>query len=60
MNIATVGVDGGNTYEGVGLVVNFDIDHNGTVYYINLMDIKVHIYSYDGKFIGNYEINRNY
>lgn len=58
MDIATVGVDEGNAYEMIGLLVNFDIDHNGTMYYVDLMDTQVHAYSYDGKFIGNYVFDR--
>ncbi len=58
MDIATVGVDEGNAYEMIGLLVNFDIDHNGTMYYVDLMDIQVHVYGYDDKFIGNYVFNR--
>ena len=33
---------------------------NITMYYVDLMDTQVHVYSYDGKFIGNYVFSRNY
>ena len=43
MDIATVGVDEGNAYEMIGLLVNFDIDHNGTMCYVDLMDTQVRV-----------------
>ena len=33
---------------------------NGTMYYVDLIDTHVHVYSYDGKFIDNYVFDRNY
>ena len=60
MDIATIGVDEENAYEMIGLLVNFDIDHNGTMYYVDLMDTQVHVYGYDSKFIGICVFNRNF
>ena len=58
MDMAMVGVDEGNAHKMIGLLVNFDIDHNGTMCYVDLMNTQVHVYGYDGKFIGNYVFNR--
>lgn len=33
---------------------------NDTMYYVDLMETRVHVYSYDGKFFGTYILNRNY
>ena len=53
MDIATVGVDEGNAHEMIGLLVNFDIDRNGTMYYVDLMSSQVRAYGYDGSFIAD-------
>ncbi|MCY3630803.1 MAG: 6-bladed beta-propeller [Rhodothermaceae bacterium] len=53
MDMATVGVDEGNAHEMIGLIGNFDIDHSGTMYYVDLMDNQVRAYGYDGKFIAD-------
>ena len=58
MDIATVGVDEGNAHKMIGIVVNFDIHHNGIMCYVDLMDTQAHVYGYDGKFIGNHVFNR--
>ena len=35
MDITTVGVNEGNDYEMIGLIVDFEVDHNGTMYYVD-------------------------
>ena len=50
--IATVGVNEGHAYEMIGLL-NFDIDQNGTMYYVDLMYSQVRAYGYDGEFIAD-------
>ena len=58
MDMAMVGVDEGNAHKMIRLLVNFDIDHNGTMYYVDLMNTQVRAYGYDGKLIDNYIFNR--
>ena len=53
MEMATVGVDEGDAHEMIGLLVNFDIDHSGTMYYVDLMSSQVRAYGYDGSFIAD-------
>ncbi|MXW31630.1 MAG: hypothetical protein F4Z62_00755 [Rhodothermaceae bacterium] len=53
MEMATVGVDEGDAHEMIGLLVNFDIDHSGTMYYVDLMSSQVRAYDYDGSFIAD-------
>lgn len=53
MDITTVGVNEGNAYEMIGLLIDFDVDHNGTMYYVDLAGPQVRAYGYDGKFIAD-------
>ncbi len=53
MDITTVGVDEGNDSEMIGVVWDFDVDHKGTMYYVDLLGGVVRAYGYDGKFIAD-------
>ena len=53
MDITTVGVNEGNAHEMIGWIIDFDVDHNGTMYYVDLMGAQVRAYGYDGKFIAD-------
>lgn len=53
MDITTVGVSEGDAFEMIGLMVDFDVDHNGTMYYVDFMGAQVRAYGYDGKFIAD-------
>ena len=53
MEVTTVGVNEGNAHEMIGWLIDFDVDHNGTMYYVDLMGAQVRAYGYDGKFIAD-------
>lgn len=53
MDITTVGVNEGDAHEMIGWLIDFEVDHNGTMYYVDLMGAQVRAYGYDGKFIAD-------
>lgn len=55
MDVTTIGVNEGDAHEMIGLVVDFDVDHKGTMYYVDPLGIgtQIRAYGYDGKFIAD-------
>ncbi|MCY3595327.1 MAG: hypothetical protein OXH01_08865 [Bacteroidetes bacterium] len=53
MEVSTIGVNEGDHAQMIGLLYDFETDHNGTVYYLDLINHEVRTYDYEGNWIMN-------
>lgn len=53
LDISTIGVNEGDLSQMLGLVFDLETDHNGTVYYLDIIHQEVRTYDYRGNWVTN-------
>ncbi|MXW32729.1 MAG: hypothetical protein F4Z62_06460 [Rhodothermaceae bacterium] len=53
LDVSTIGVNEGDRAQMIGFVYDLETDHNGTVYYLDLINEEIRAYDYKGDWIMN-------
>ncbi len=53
LDVSTIGVNEGDRTQMIGFLYDLETDHNGTVYYLDLINGEVRAYDYEGNWIMN-------
>ena len=49
LDVSTIGVNEGDRAQMIGFLYDLETDHNGTVYYLDLINEEIRAYDYNGK-----------